>query len=1335
MPPACEGTVHTESSKEMPNRADRNAAGAMTGHEAAFLEIQRAGLQAFLDLSCATVVPAESEIEDRYRRARESADEMLQSSVAAVEARTRERLASVEQSKVERTAKILAEYESATAALTAKTQAAIRRLATDLREAEAELDRKLQDQLLLPDTMAQSAFERLRLARQAVEQRASEGRKRLEQLHDRALRELRRYRLDPPPFPAASADSSAPAGDAAKAYEREVQLATAHLEAMGRIRAPRLFMGVRLFVLLTLLCILVVGSLGAMSFFEVSGAPNFILWGPVSFAITVAFTLLIGWAVRQDGKSRVLDLYEPMTHAIATAQHALDQQVAQAKERHERETVKASAAERNNPEKVAIQARFERLLVVTRRRMAESRTETDKNQRRQQAELERHRDASLSDATAQAQRQCDELRALREREVAEARAAYQQSVDAAQAQYDAERAALHAAWQEGAQRLQRLFAGGDQLQKPPGVDRESHQPAHQPPGSEFTAMVPFGHWELDLTQIAPSVREFARFLAERPPSLATPVLLAVPESCSLLLQTERAGRQQAIDTLRVVMLRLLTSLRPGRVRFTIIDPVGLGESFAGFMHLVDYEEALVGGRIWTDNDQIEARLTELTSHMENVIQKYLRNEFATIDAYNRQAGQLAEPYRFLVVADFPTNFTEGAARRLSSIISSGARCGVFTLIMHDKRLGLPVELPLEDLAGRSLSIVHDGERFLVEDELLGQFPLVLDTPPPEDELTRIMQTVGRGAKDAFRVEVPFDAITPPADRLWSRDAAKELTIPIGNAGAIRLQSFSLGRGLAQHALVAGKTGSGKSTLLHVVITNIALWYSPEEVELYLVDFKKGVEFKTYVTHALPHARAIAIESDREFGVSVLQRLDAEMTRRGDLFRAAGVQDLPAYRQASGQVLPRTFLIVDEFQMFFTEDDRLAQDAGVLLDRLVRQGRAFGIHVLLGSQTLAGSAGLARSTMGQMAVRIALQCSDADSQLILDDTNMAARLLSRPGEAIYNDAGGLVAGNNTFQIAWLPDERQSAHLDKVHALALARGWRGEPAIVFEGNAMADLRQNHLLTRFIESSSWSAPVAAPQIWLGEPVAIKDPTGLALRRQSGANLLFVGQRDDAALAMLTAAMLCLGAQHAPQTARFVILGGAAAEAPSPGGLRDVGALLPHPVQWVDWREVPGVIADLAAEVRRRVEQGPADAPAVYLLVYGVQRYRMLRRREDSFSFSASDEEKPPATDQEFAELLREGPPVGLHVLMWSDTLATLERTLDRQTLREFDNRVLFQMSATDSSNLIDSPEANRLGLYRALFFSEERGLLEKFRPYGELDTDWLKHVRERLDHKAAP
>ncbi len=109
------------------------------------------------------------------------------------------------------------------------------------------------------------------------------------------------------------------------------------------------------------------------------------------------------------------------------------------------------------------------------------------------------------------------------------------------------------------------------------------------------------------------------------------------------------------------MLRYLTSVPPGKVRFTIVDPVGLGENFAAFMHLADYDELLVTNRIWTEPPHIEQRLTDLTEHMENVIQKYLRNEFETIEEYNTMAGEVAEPFRVLVVANFPTNFNDAAA--------------------------------------------------------------------------------------------------------------------------------------------------------------------------------------------------------------------------------------------------------------------------------------------------------------------------------------------------------------------------------------------------------------------------------------------------------------------------------------------------------------------------------------------------------------------------------------------------------------------------------------------------------------------------------------------------
>src|SRR5271167_4251251 len=97
-------------------------------------------------------------------------------------------------------------------------------------------------------------------------------------------------------------------------------------------------------------------------------------------------------------------------------------------------------------------------------------------------------------------------------------------------------------------------------------------------------------------------------------------------------------------------------------------------------------------------------MTDLAAHMENVIQTYLRNQFKSIEEYNEQAGEVAEPYRVLVVANFPVNFTPDAAKRLISIVQSGPACGVYTLVSVDTKHPLPQGFDLGDLEQSSVTL-------------------------------------------------------------------------------------------------------------------------------------------------------------------------------------------------------------------------------------------------------------------------------------------------------------------------------------------------------------------------------------------------------------------------------------------------------------------------------------------------------------------------------------------------------------------------------------------------------------------------------------------------------
>lgn len=845
------------------------------------------------------------------------------------------------------------------------------------------------------------------------------------------------------------------------------------------------------------------------------------------------------------------------------------------------------------------------------------------------------------------------------------------------------------------------------------------------------AAVCFGRYGADLAQVEYGIPKDDRLMPSQT-HLTLPAALPFPKRSLLLLKSDDAGRSAAIEVIQAAMLRLLTSLPPGKVRYTIIDPVGLGENFSAFMHLADYDEQLVASRIWTEAAHIERRLTDLTEHMETVIQVYLRNEFQTIQEYNDFAGELAEPYRILVIANFPSGFSEAAAKRLTSIVTAGARCGIYTIMNVDPKQRMPRDFHLSDLEAHAFQLVRDEDTFVWEHPEFGPLPFEVDQPPGAERFTDLVRTVGGQVKDADRVEVPFSNVVPEREAWWTEDSRRGVDVPLGRAGATKLQHLRLGQGTSQHVLTAGKTGSGKSTLLHALITSSALRYSPDELEFYLIDFKKGVEFKAYAAFHLPHAKVVAIESEREFGLSVLERLDQELKRRGDMFRRIGVQDVRGYRAAQPDArMPRILLIIDEFQELFVEEDSIGQSASLLLDRLVRQGRAFGIHVLLGSQTLAGAYSLARSTLGQMAVRIALQCSEADAHLILSEENTAARLLTRPGEAIYNDANGLFEGNHPFQVVWLPDHEREQYLRELEDYVKKQGYKGAAPIVFEGNIPADPRTNEPLARLLSGEQEPEYIHAPNAWLGAAVAIKEPTSMPLVRQTGSNLLLVGHREEAALGVLATSLVALAAQDRSEEtglARFVVLDGTRVDAPEAGFWPRFGRQFGREVTVAAPRDAARVIAEIDEEVRRRQEGGIEDAPAVYVVAYDLGRFRDLRREEDDFGFGMG-EEKPPSPGKQFANILREGPPVGVHLLMWCDSYNNVIRALDRQGLRDVDYRVVFQMNATDSSNLIDTPIASRLGVHRAILYNEGRGTVEKFRPYGLPTDEWMATVRAQL------
>ncbi len=780
------------------------------------------------------------------------------------------------------------------------------------------------------------------------------------------------------------------------------------------------------------------------------------------------------------------------------------------------------------------------------------------------------------------------------------------------------------------------------------------------------------------------------------------------------------SREAAQMSMRNLLLRAVTALPAGSLHVTVIDPEGLGKQYSWLMHLADIAPELVNHRVWTQPIHIADQLALTARHIEDVIQQSLRNQYRSLYEYNQQAGPMAIPYRLIVWSGFPFGLDDSSWQSLCSILSSGNRCGVGVLLDWSTSIQWPTFADRDKLREFALhGIVHASKTVSSElddqvqklparlqlnhPEFLGT-PIDLEMPPDEVTVARIMEKHLVAATNIGKRIVPYESLKKGAELAQRQSSADGLEIPIGISDAGRVQFLSLGEGTSQHVLIAGKTGSGKSSLLHTLISSAALEYSPDELRLVLLDFKKGVEFQVYAELQLAHTDIIGIESRREFGLSTLEYLDKVLSARGEAFRTWGVQDLPSLKRKHPEIkLPRILIVIDEFQELFVEDDKLSQQASMLMDRIVRQGRSFGMHLVLASQTLGGAYSLPRTTLAQMAVRIALQCDSADAMLILGEDNTAAERLRYSGQGIYNAGGGRLEANQNFQVAYLPKHEQIDRLSLLPSepvphspLTNAIGRR----VVFEGHKLA-LWDTTVIGKLASNPAWV---------LGDSVSIEPPVQRGLARAPGRNAMVVSNQEDL-VASVVGSWVATETLRASGDVQFWLLDGSRSEEPSLQSLVQACKSQKN-CKVTTLREIEQTMQSLGEELLRRSTEPDGDYSTLVVVVLNLGRFRELRREEDySFGGVSEGAVKPDAV---LAKLLADGPSLGIHVCLCADSASTLSRWLSRGSLRDIELRILGQMSGSDSNQLIDSNQANRLDRHVMLVHDDSDGRSVKFRPF---------------------
>lgn len=824
-----------------------------------------------------------------------------------------------------------------------------------------------------------------------------------------------------------------------------------------------------------------------------------------------------------------------------------------------------------------------------------------------------------------------------------------------------------------------------------------------------------------------------------------PVFISIREATQL--SHRRQDRERALALTRALLLRALACTPPGKLRVSVFDPTGLGQSVSSLLELGEYDRDLIGGKVWSSNDDLHRVLAEHTAHIELVIQTYLRAEFATLEAFNAAADEIAEPYRLLTVFDAPSGFDERSFGELRRIIENGPRCGVATLLVTDEDLPAPHGVSLDALPPTMRRIRLHVPFATPAGNSNVPFDLLPDNDAeaPPQVVASIIHKVGRTTQESTSSAVAFDKsfalfsraalegrkrglprLTAAVDvgdpaTWWTQTTVESVAAPIGQRGARDVATLTFDSSDHSGALLVGRPGSGKSTLLHTFIAGITTLYGPQELDLHLIDFKEGVEFKVYAANSLPHARTVAIESDREFGVSVLQAIQAELTWRGSLLRGSTQShaSLESLRRATGERLPRIVLIFDEFQVLFARNDKLGSAAAEALETLIRQGRGFGIHVLLGSQSLAGLDALGSHVPQLLPVRILLPAADSDVFKVLGEGNTEGTALTTAGEGILNTAGGAVEANERFRGAVIDEETRRERVVAMRTKAVEAGFHRRP-VVFEGNA--PIPAGDTLPADFAEAVRGANARTLRLRFGAPMAIAGSADIDLRRESGANVLLVardtspdpGSLDAFSVPRAVIGNMILSAvvqRAAVEIVDFLAIDEGLETFLAP--LLDASAVAAR-----RRRQVPAVLTRLRDEVRRRVDDDDTSSPPTLLVLYGMHRARDFD--QDSVDYDA--EMDLPET---LSYILRDGPEVGVHTLMWFDTVASIVRRLPSGAVREASWRLAGKMSADDSSSFVGVESAGSLREQQILAANEDRGLLQRCTTISEPPVEWIRDL----------
>lgn len=786
-------------------------------------------------------------------------------------------------------------------------------------------------------------------------------------------------------------------------------------------------------------------------------------------------------------------------------------------------------------------------------------------------------------------------------------------------------------------------------------------------------------------------------------------------------------RALTLDFMKESLFRAIISLPIKKVHLSFVDLKLSG----GLSDLTrDLDKSLYGDFI-TDNHHLENLLDSLKKRMVNILEEY-----DDLQDYQVKNKTFKYPYEIVVVLD-DLDKSNSYYSQFISLLKQGNKCGIYFWMMHptnDPEASLPSIVDVLDYVQERFpnrDVLSYGynyyERYYWKDKECRK--TIFDYIQSEVNKKDVSNVKGIDIHDL--IGGPYSTV------------GNTLEVPVGIDEKANV-NFKMDTVSHVHSFIIGQSGSGKSVFLHNVIMGAIAKYAPEDLQLYLLDFKLGgVEFNRY--RDVKHLKALLVDnSDIQITLEILRDLSESMKERGRLLRDAGVSNIGEYNQRNPDSrMPQIVLVADECHEMFNphgnKDRKQFNEIAAILAKIAKEGRSQGVHMVLATQTLA-QAEISNEILNNITDHYLLKCAPGDSERMVRDSSSITGTL-KTGEVYYHH----VENQTQFHSYYINKEDSDTLISQI--VEKCESCRSNGQFYFSGSQMFHIDQS-LVDELVEKGGRN-----PVVSVGRNISLKnDSVNVTLRKDDGENIMVTGIDDDEQVTRTTMNILestILSSNKKEIPVRINVLNFLNEDDSRYFGileqLADQGV-----IKLIGKRKIGQFLYDLATDIKNE------GTKRTVLFILGQERFRQLKLDEDieldNADSSPSDDASPfgalsfgstssKSVDAKFntfkkalAYILSEGPGQGVHTILQldkPDKFLYEDYVSSKMILSKFnhiiilrsDEKVGMTLGLRDDirpENL--SSDAERL---RAYYFATMNDEYKLFTPYDGVDKELLKNL----------